>query len=125
MSPLDWITGSFALVLVLARLRSQRFQRLGLCERCGKRSPSTTRQDFAEPIRVCASCSGALSIPHRRFGSGRYANRCALFGALVFVAAWSFMGLRVSFTSVVVCAITGAIIGGLVAWVAFPDLESS
>jgi hypothetical protein len=35
------------------------------------------------------------------------------------------MGLRVSFTSVVVCAITGAIIGGLVAWVAFPDLESS
>lgn len=122
---MNWIRGLFAVLLIFFRLRSKRFKAMGLCERCGKGSPSTTRLDVIEPIRVCASCSDALSIPRRRLGSGRYANRSALVGAIAFVAGWFAVTGRISLVSGVVWGITGAIVGGLVAWLAFPELESS
>jgi len=82
------------------------------------------RHDVLRSIRVCESCDSALAVPHRRFGSGRYANRCALVGALVAVAGWEVMGEPVSLLGAIAFGIAGAIIGGLVAWLVFPDLDA-
>ena len=125
MSPLNWIAGFFAVVFATARLRSDRLQRAGLCERCGKRAPSETRLDVFESIQVCASCSAALSFPRRRLGSSRYANVCALVGALTFVAGWFVLTERLSFLSLVACGVMGGVVGGLLAWLIFPDVESA
>lgn len=74
-----------------------------------------------ESIRVCPSCDSALSIPQRRFGTGRHANACALAGAIVGVAVWVAVSGGMSLGGATALGVLGAIIGGLVAWLAFPD----
>ena len=117
MPLISWIGLTGGCILAWARLRSIRLREKQLCERCGKRPPTTSLFDILETLSICETCSKELSIPERSIGWLIPTVAGALLGASLAVVGWLLVGGSELATPLSLCAIMGTLAGGTTSFV--------
>ena len=112
ISWLGWLGLTVGSILAWARVRSVRLREKQLCERCGKRPPTTSLLDVLEKLSICEECSKELSIPQRSIGWLIPTVAGALLGASLAVVGWLLLGGSELAAALSLWAIMGTLAGG-------------